>query len=357
MKNYYSILGVDKKASQDEIKKAFRKLAMDTHPDKHPGDKAAEERFKEVNEAYSVIGDEQKRKEYDAQREGPRFSRTGGGFSWGGPLDDDLFDFFAGNSFGGFGSRRAQQRHYPDEDLSKKFRVKVTFREAYSGCKKDVSFERNVLCSECEGTGRDKTSKLEKCSDCNGSGVINSIFGPKACPSCLGKGVRHSERCHKCGGSGMKTVSQTLSVKIPAGAFDGMELRVRGMGDESRLSKSSGDLFFVISVPQFSEDGKFKALGGQDMETKIQFSLYELIMGTKKQIVLPDGNTVDFNIPSALQPGSRLKIAGKGFKLLTMSNMKSRGDLYVVLSLKIPQKLNDKQLELLKKFDESLKND
>ena len=370
MKDYYSILGVNEKSSQDEIKKAFRKLAMETHPDKHPGDKKAEEKFKEINEAYSVLGDEKKKTEYDNQRTfgvggpgaGPNFGnsawfkyqnfRPDGADPFG--FGESVFDEFFRDSFGFRRGANPFAEHDPDENISKKFRVSINFKEAYCGCKKDISFDREIVCPECEGTGADKKSKLEKCTDCNGSGSVKTPFGTKKCSKCLGKGIRHTGTCSKCHGSGTLKTSQTLSVNIPAGAFDGMELRIRGMGNESKITKSRGDVFLVISTPKFSDDGTFKRLEGADMEMNLQLSLYEMMSDKKVKITLPDGNPFTVKIPKDSQPGAKLKVLNKGFKLLAVSNGKTRGDLYINLALKMPKNLTPEQLDLLKKFDESL---
>lgn len=367
MEDYYSILGVSKTASQDEIKKAFRKLAMETHPDKHPGDKAAEEKFKKVNEAYSVLSDESKKRDYDAQQKAQQaFGGAGGARNFKFSEEEfvtDPFSFFSqfknarsGTYTSPFGfedfmsSAFGHQYHKPQENLALKYSVNISFEEAYNGSNRTVSFQRNIVCPECKGEGHDPSTKVEQCPQCKGSGYVNTHVGRTVCPNCQGKGISHSGKCKAC--NGMKVVKSTkeINIKIPAGAYDGMELRVKGLGNMSADGKSVGDLFLVISTPTYSSDGMFKRLPGGDIEANLQLSYFDLLLGSETKIKLPNREEKKLKISKFTQPGTKLRISGVGFHNIATG---AAGNLYLNVQLKFPKKLTPEQEKNLKSLKEA----
>lgn len=375
--NYYDILGVSKTASEDEIKKAFRKLAIETHPDKHPGDKAAEEKFKKVNEAYSVLSDKSKRDQYDAQLNNPFAGGRPGASTFQGnfnpnDLNDIFNNFFNHSPFGNpftddgpsFNSGRRSQNYEEVEELNVTLGIRITFEESYCGGRKDITFKSNDLCDQCNGTGWDKSSKFVKCDRCKGVGytveVERSMFGRPTqrrviCPDCNGKGNHYEKRCSHCHGSGRIEKEKTISINIPAGAYQGMDLRVQGLG---RISKSGkrGDLFLMISVPKSSANGVFYREEGFHLNSKLNLTYYDLICGSTQKIVLPNGVEKTFKVPENIKVGEVIRLKNCGFKLLTGNlNSQTNGDLLITICLKPTGKLTDEQKELLKKFNDSLK--
>lgn len=371
--NYYDILGVPKTASDDEIKKAFRKLAVETHPDKHPGDKAAEERFKKINEAYSTLSDKDKKQAYDAQQSNPFANGqtfTNGGnpfgegftsnFGFGGAdmAEDILRNFFNQRASSHFNERRSSS--FEEENLNLRVKLNITFEEAYTGTTKTISYNATEKCEECNGEGYDKHSKFIRCPECSGQGYTvayeETFFGQRErkkvkCKACNGTGNRHEKQCTSCKGSGVKMKLKTIKTNIPAGAYDGMEMRAAKNGNTSKAGRT-GDLYIVVGVPSISSDGKLKRTSGQTIETNMTVSYYELLTGAERSIKLPDGTEKRFRIPANMSLKSQLKLNGCGFKMV---NDQQHGDLIVNLNLEQLSNLTPKQKELLKKFDESIK--
>ena len=361
--NYYDILGVSKNASENDIKRAYRKLAVKNHPDKHPGDKTIEEKFKKINEAYATLSDKEKRAAYDNAQASP-FGRSTFTASDGRNVDDILNKFFndGGFNFNEFVHDKQKQSrtvHADDENLNIKIGISISFEEAYTGCKKTISYTIKDACTACDGTGYDKTSKVISCPDCNGRGfnVVNdSLFGFSEkkkihCKSCKGSGVRREKPCHECGSSGTKTVTKNVSINVPAGISDGTELRAANCGSVGRFGER-GDLYIVIHVPQYSSNGVFSRAAGQNMESVVNVSYYELLCGTEKEIRLPDGSVKRYKIPENCRPNAKIKLRGCGFKALKGAQ---DGDLIIEIALERVNQLTEEQKELLKKFDESLK--
>ena len=268
-RDYYEVLGVQKSASDDEIKKAFRKLAVKYHPDKNPGDKEAEEKFKEAAEAYDVLSDEQKRQRYD-QFGHAAFSGAGGGGGYGGfggfggggfsMNMDDIFEHF-GDIFGGHFGGRGGSRGGTPRGTNLRVRVKITLEEAATGVEKKIKLNKKVTCSHCNGTGAENPSDLETCSVCGGTGRVvrttQSFFGPMqtqtTCSACHGTGKVIKKKCHKCGGEGLETSSEVVSINIPAGIYDGAQLAMKGYGNAAPQGGVSGDLYIIVEVEEHKD--------------------------------------------------------------------------------------------------------
>ena len=351
-RDYYEVLGVDKNASADEIKKAYRKLAVKYHPDKNPGDKEAEEKFKEAAEAYSILSDADKKAKYDqfghagVDGAGPDFSS---GF---GNLNDILNDLFGGAFGGGFGGfsgfgggfgggrgGQRQQRVYRGRDI--RVRVKLTLEEIAKGVEKEISIEKSVPCSECGGRGAKNSSDIKTCSACGGTGqvqrVVNSLFGQtvtySTCQQCGGEGKVITNPCRSCGGSGLVRKRETIKVKIPAGVEAGMQLTIAGEGHAAKNNGINGDLLVVIEEQEHPD---FKREGNNLYYTKI-VSLPEAILGAEVEIPCLDGPR-RIKIDAGTQSGTVTRINGKG--LPTVNGYGGTGDLYVKIAVWIPKKLD-----------------
>ena len=351
-RDYYEVLGVDKNASADEIKKAYRKLAVKYHPDKNPGDKEAEEKFKEAAEAYSILSDADKKAKYDqfghagVDGAGPDFS---GGF---GNLNDILNDLFGGAFGGGFGGfsgfgggfgggrgGQRQQRVYRGRDI--RVRVKLTLEEIAKGVEKEISIEKSVPCSECGGRGARNSADIKTCSACGGTGqvqrVVNSLFGQtvtySTCQQCGGEGKVITNPCRNCGGSGLVRKRETIKVKIPAGVEAGMQLTIAGEGHAAKNNGINGDLLVVIEEQEHPD---FKREGNNLYYTKI-VSLPEAILGAEVEIPCLDGPR-RIKIDAGTQSGTVTRINGKG--LPTVNGYGGTGDLYVKIAVWIPKKLD-----------------
>ena len=354
-KDYYEVLGVDKSASADEIKKAYRKLAIKYHPDKNPGDKEAEEKFKEAAEAYSVLSDADKKARYDqfghagVEGAGPDFS---GGF---GNLNDILNDLFGGafgggfGGFGGFGGGfgggqgQRQQRVYRGRDI--RVRVKLTLEEIAKGVEKEISIEKSVPCPECGGKGAKNSSDIKTCSACNGTGqvqrVTNSIFGQtvtySTCQQCGGEGKVVTNPCRNCNGSGLVRKRETIKVKIPAGVEAGMHA--------AKNNGINGDLLVVIEE---QEHPNLRREGNNLYYTKV-ISLPDAILGGEAEIPCLDG-PYKVKIDAGTQSGTVVRLRGKGMP--TVNGYGGTGDLYVKFAVWIPKKLDKDEKSLI----ESLRN-
>ena len=351
-RDYYEVLGVDKNASADDIKRAYRKLAVKYHPDKNPDNKEAEEKFKEAAEAYSVLSDADKKARYDqfghagVEGAGPDFS---GGF---GNLNDILNDLFGGafgggfGGFGGFGGGfggarggQRQQKVYRGRDI--RVRVKLTLEEIAKGVEKEISIEKSVPCTECGGKGAKNSSDIKTCSACNGTGqvqrVTNSIFGQtvtySTCQQCGGEGKVITNQCRSCGGTGLVRKRETIKVKIPAGVEAGMQLTIQGEGHAAKNNGINGDLLVVIEEQEHQD---LKREGNNLYYTKV-ISLPDAILGAEVEVPCRDG-PYKIKVDAGTQSGTVVRLRNKG--LPTVNGYGGTGDMYVKFAVWIPKKLD-----------------
>lgn len=360
-RDYYEVLGVAKGASEDEIKKAYRQLAKKYHPDLNPGDKTAEEKFKEVNEAYEVLSDPDKKSRYDQfGHAGVDPSYGGGGFSGGfsggfGDFGDinDIFSSFFGGSFGGGTSSRSANPNAPRRGQDINVEATITFEQACKGAKIDIPITRMEKCEDCGGTGSAAGSSSQTCPDCNGTGAVKvtqrtpfgMISSQKVCPKCAGKGKVITNPCPKCHGQGRTSVSKTITVNVIPGIADGQTMNVRGQGHHGLNGGPAGDLRVAITVkpdPVFEREGF-------DIHIEIPVSFTQAALGDEIIVPCIDGK-VKYPIPEGTQPGTIFKLKGKGVQKL---NRPDRGDQYVHLTIEVPKNLNKRQKELLKEFEAS----
>ena len=346
-RDYYEVLGVDKSATADDIKRAYRKLAVKYHPDKNPGNKEAEEKFKEAAEAYSVLSDSDKKMKYDqfghagVDGAGPDFS---GGF---GNLNDILNDLFGGafgggfGGFGGFGGGfgggQRRERVYRGRDI--RVRVKLTLEEIAKGVEKEISIEKNVPCPDCGGRGARNSSDIKTCPACNGTGqvqrVVNSVLGQtvtySTCQQCGGEGKIISNPCHTCNGTGLVRQRETIKVKIPAGVEAGMQMTVQGEGHAAKNNGINGDLLVVIEEQEHPD---FRREGSNLLYTKV-ISIVDAMLGCEVEIPCLDGK-YKVKVEPGTQSGTVVRLRGKG---LPSVNSYGTGDLYVKIAVWIPKKL------------------
>lgn len=355
-RDYYEVLGVSKGASEEEIKKAYKKLARKYHPDMNPGDKEAEEKFKEVNEANEILSDPEKKARYDqfgfAGVDPSYGAGAGGGFNGGFDFGDlgDIFGSFFG---GGFGGTRANP-NAPQRGESLRTSVTISFEEAAFGCEKEVSIDRVEQCGECHGSGCAAGTTAEVCPDCRGSGMVQQrrltplgfMSTSAPCGRCGGKGKIIHQPCKHCGGKGMVRRRKTLSVNIPAGIDNGQTISLRGQGNAGKNGGPAGDLLIVVAVRPHDI---FRREGTSVLcEAPITFT--QAVLGAELEIPTIDGK-VKYNIPEGTQSGTTFRLKGKGIPGL---NGRGRGDQYVTVYIETPRNLNREQKEALKKFSELL---
>ncbi len=356
-RDYYEVLGISKGASDTEIKKAYRSMAKKYHPDMNPGNAEAEAKFKEVNEAYAVLSDADKKAKYDqfghAAFDPASGGGYGGGFSGFGDFGDigDIFGSFFG---GGFGGASRQSRNAPMRGEDVLARVTITFEEAAFGVKKDVSFNRVQKCSDCGGSGAAKGSHAETCSVCRGSGqrtVTQRIAGmafqsTATCDACRGSGKIIKDPCSNCRGTGYVKVNKKLSVNIPAGINDGERIALRGQGCDGRNGGPAGDLVISVSVKRHS----FFERDGYNIYCDVPLTIAEATLGAEIDVPTLEGNQ-KFTIPEGTQGGTQFTLRQKGIPYVNNSNR--RGDLIFTAVIEIPKGLSDKQKEHMRAFAES----
>ena len=345
-RDYYEVLGVSKTATDAEIKKAYRKLAMKYHPDYNPGDKEAEEKFKEINEANEVLSDAKKRQLYDQYGFAgvdPNYAAQNGG----GP-----------GGFGGFGgSSRQANPNAPRKGQDIRVRITLSFDEAVHGCKKNITITRQQECSECHGSGCAAGTSPETCPDCGGRGYVirqqRTPFGvmqtQQPCSRCGGKGKLVKNPCKVCHGSGKTATKKTLEVSIPMGIDDDQSFALRGMGDAGTNGGPAGDVIVMVTVrpdPLFQRDG-------YDVWVTVPITYSQAVLGDNVTVPSIDGK-VEYTVPEGTQSGTTFRLRGKGIQYL---NGRGRGDMYVKCEVEIPKKLNKVQRDALKKFEGTLKDD
>jgi len=344
VKDYYEILGVDKKASQDEIKKAFRRLARKYHPDLNPGDKTAEQKFKELNEAYGVLGDEKKRTEYDQYGRSP-FESGGPGFDYRTYTSGDRFDFggfgdIFSDVFGAGGRSETFAARGPDMVMG----LELTLEEAFSGVTKPISFVREVPCRSCGGTGAET---YQQCDKCKGTGKVSSSKGffkmSQYCSACGGTGRKTTKVCGACRGNGRTMHTESLKVKIPAGAATGSKVRIRGMGGAGQGSGPSGDLQIEIKV----RDHPIFKRNGDNILLDIPVTIGEAALGAKIEVPTIDGAAA-MTLPPGTQGGQKFKLSGKGFPSTKTGH---RGDQLVTIKIAVPKKITDKAKAALQEVE------
>ena len=350
-RDFYEALGVTKDASSDQIKAAYRKLAVKHHPDKNKGDKTSEDKFKEASEAYHVLSNSERKQNYDNFGHAA-FENGGGGRGGFGNFDfsssfSDIFEDFFGD-FGGTGGRRGRKNsNLRGSDL--RYDLSISLEEAYTGKKQDIKFSTSEKCNTCKGSGSKPGQEVGACSMCGGNGQVRSNQGfftvQQTCPQCSGNGEEITNPCRDCNGQGKKQTSKRLSVTIPKGVNDGTRIRLAGKGEAGSRGAGSGDLYLFINV--YSHD-LFKR-SDENLFFECPISIADAALGTAIEIPTIDGGKAKIKIPSGTQSGKQFRLKGKGMPYLRGSE---NGDLYVKVNTEVPVSLNKEQKELLEKFRE-----
>jgi len=358
-RDYYEVLGISRNATAEEIKKAYRKKAIEYHPDKNPEDKDAEEKFKEAAEAYEVLGDANKRARYDQFGHAGVGGAAGGGFG-GGMSMDDIFsqfgDIFGGHfggfgGFGGFGSQRAGRRTNRGSDL--RVKVKVNLKEVLTGVEKKIKVKKYVACSHCNGNGSENGNSTSTCSTCHGSGVVtrvtNTILGQMqtttTCPACNGEGKTITKKCPHCNGEGIVSDEEIITIKIPAGVAEGMQLSMQGRGNAARRGGINGDLLVVIE----EEEDPNLIRDENDVIYNLFLSFPTAALGGTVEVPTIDG-VAKVKIDPGTQPGKVLRLRNKG---LPSVNGFGTGDELIHVNVYVPENLTDKEKKLLSEMEKS----
>jgi molecular chaperone DnaJ len=357
-RDYYEVLGINKGANEDEIKKAYRNLAKQHHPDVNQGKKESEAKFKEINEAYEVLGDKDKKAKYDQfghagiDPNGFGGAGAGGGFGGGFGGFEDIFDIFS--NLGGFGGSSSKSKTGPRQGADLKYEVEIDFNEAAFGVKKEINITRNESCEECKGSGAKTGSAVETCKKCGGTGEIryaqNTVFGRvvnvRPCEDCHGEGKIIKEPCPKCVGRGTVRKNRKITIDIPAGVDNGSVMPLRGEGEPGEKGGPKGDLYIYFRVKPhrlFKRDGL-------NLFCEIPISYVQAVLGAEIAVPTLEENE-KFELPDGTQTGSTFKLKGQGIPSL---RSKVRGDLYFTVKIETPKKLSDKQKEALKHYADAM---
>jgi len=344
--DYYALLGVAKTASEAELKAAFRKLAMKHHPDRNPGDKTAEATFKELNEAYQVLSDPQKRAAYDRFGHAA-FENGGGGPGFGNDFASSMADIFE-DLFGDFTGRQRQQAGGRERGSDLRYNLEITLEEAYAGKTATLKVPTSLACDACSGTGAKPGSQPRRCTTCAGQGRVRATQGffsvERTCPSCNGRGETIDDPCRSCNGAGRITRERTLSVNIPAGVEDGTRIRLAGEGEAGLRGGPSGDLYIFLSL----KPHPFLQRDGADLFCRVPVSMVAAALGGEVSVPVLDGEDCTVKVPEGTQTGKQIRIKGRGMPVL---RARDHGDLYIQVIVETPQKLSTRQRELLREFE------
>lgn len=347
--DFYETLGVGRSADEKELKSAYRKLAMQFHPDRNPGDHAAEAKFKEIGEAYECLKDPQKRAAYDRfghaafQNGGGGAGPFGGGFAGGG--FSDIFEDIFGEMMGG-GRRRSSGGRERGADL--RYNMEITLEEAYAGKTAQIHVPSSITCTDCSGSGAKPGTQPTTCTLCGGMGKVRAAQGffsiERTCPQCHGRGQMVKDPCPKCSGQGRTTQERTLSVNIPAGIDDGTRIRLANEGEAGARGGPTGDLYIFLSV----KPHEFFQRDGADLYCKVPISMTTAALGGQFEVATLDGTQTRVKVPEGTQNGRQFRLKGKGMPILRQQQV---GDLYIQTSVETPQNLSKRQRELLEEFD------
>ncbi len=352
-RDYYEILGVHRDATEDDLKKAYRRLAMKYHPDRNPGDKEAEAKFKEVNEAYDALKDAEKRAAYDRyghaafEQGGAGNGGFGGGFG-GNPFGGGFEDIFE-EMFGRFGAGGGRRRQPSGRGADLRTHVEISLEEAFAGTKKTVKVPSFVSCEACNGSGAEGGSSASAtCPTCQGAGKVRAQQGffliERTCPTCGGSGRTIKNPCKVCQGAGRTQRDRTLNVSIPAGVEDGTRIRLTGEGEAGLRGAPAGDLYVDVGIrphPLFQRDGA-------NIFVRVPLRMTQAALGGQVEVPTVDGGRARVTIPSGTQSGDQFRLRGKGFSILRSA---ARGDMYVQVAVETPQNLSKRQRELLEEFE------
>lgn len=365
-KDYYEILGASKSASKDELKKAYRKLAMKYHPDQNKDDKEAEAKFKELNQAYDVLKDDQKRAAYDqygaaafdgsmgGMGGGAGFGGMGGAGGFGG--FSDIFEDMFGDFMGGQGGGRARSGGGAGRGRGSdvQYTLEMSLEDAYKGKETTIKIPLNDECDSCKGSGAEEGTSAESCGTCNGGGRVRRQQGfftiEQVCPTCNGEGSTLKNPCKKCSGAGRIKKTKTLKVKIPAGVDHGRRIRLSGEGEAGMRGGASGDLYVLISMKAH----KFFKRDGANLYCRVPIPVTKAGLGGDVEVPLVEGGRSKVKVPEGTQTGQQFRLRGKG---MTILNSESRGDMYIEIFVETPVNLNKKQQDLLKELDKAIGGD
>ncbi|MFN3701196.1 MAG: molecular chaperone DnaJ [Alphaproteobacteria bacterium] len=349
--DYYKILEVDRNASADEIKKAYRKLALKYHPDQNKDNPEAEEKFKLINQAYDVLKDEQKRAAYDRYGSGAFDGSMGGGGAggFGGGNFSDIFEDMFGDFMGGRGGRGSQTR---GADIQ--YTLEISMEDAFKGKEETISLALNNACESCNGSGAEKGSSVEQCGTCNGAGRVRQQQGfftiERTCPTCNGEGEAIKTPCKSCNGQGRIKKNRTIKVKVPAGIEHGRRIRLSGEGEAGIRGGQNGDLYILLSI----KPHKLFKRDGANLYCRVPITVTKAALGGEVNVPTIEGNSAKVSVPEGTQTGQQFRLKGKGMSILQSSG---RGDMYIEIFVETPVNLDKKQKDLMSQLDSSISSE